>query len=64
MEGFDLRDYQDNEEIKDIFGKLISGRSGYKTVIEKRKDIKKCGNCEKVLEGDEKFCPECGDKQN
>ena len=60
MEGFDLRDYQDDEKTKDILGKLISGRAGYKTVVEKRKDIIRCVECEQVLEGCEKFCPECG----
>ena len=41
MEGFDLRDYQDDEKTKDIFGKLISGRAGYKTVVEN--DLKELG---------------------
>ena len=63
MDGFDLRKFQEDgeshEEVKEIFGKLLSGRAGYKTIIEKRKDIKKC-DCGKVLDGDEKFCPECG----
>ena len=65
MEGFDLSDYQDggdkHEEVKNIFGKLLSGRDGYETVLDKNKPIKKC-NCGKSLVREEKFCPECGEK--
>ena len=61
MEGADLRDYQDDEKIKNLFGKLISGKDNYETVIDKNKPQKKC-QCGKILEGCEKFCPECGDK--
>ncbi|MGC9309990.1 MAG: hypothetical protein ACP5D2_04835 [Candidatus Nanoarchaeia archaeon] len=67
MEGFDLRKFQEGGEehdaIKGMLGKLVSGRDGYETVIEKRKEVKKCASCGKVLDGDEKFCPECGEKQ-
>ena len=58
---FDLREYQDDEKVKNIFGKLISGREGYETVIDRNKPVKKCG-CGKILSGEEKFCPECGKK--
>ncbi len=61
MDGKDLRKYMDSEEVKDIFGKIISGRSGYNTILEKTKPIPKC-SCGKVLEGEEKFCPKCGEK--
>ena len=62
--GFDLRKFQedgeDHEKVKSIFGKILSGRDGYKTVIEKKaKKIERC-DCGWVLEGCEKFCPECG----
>jgi len=60
----DLRKYQDNADISEVFGKLVSGKSGYKTIIEKRKDIVKCMTCGLILEGEEKFCPECGTKVN
>jgi rRNA maturation endonuclease Nob1 len=56
----DLRKYQDNPDIAAVFGKLVSGKAGYKAVIEKRKDIIRCKSCGKILEGEEKFCPECG----
>ena len=55
-----LEEIQQNEEtIQDLFGKLVSGKPGYKAVIDKSKPIQKC-ECGKVLSGDEKFCPECG----
>lgn len=66
MEGIDLRKYQkegkEKEEIKDILGKILSGRSDYRTVLDDAKPQLKC-SCGYVLEGNEKFCPECGAKQ-
>jgi len=66
MEGFDLRKFQEEGEeqdkIKSILGKVLSGREGYKAIIETRKDIKRCSECNWMLEGGEKFCPECGEK--
>ena len=58
----DLREYQDDPNMSAIMGKLLSGKSGYKAVIEKRKEVLKCPQCSKILEGTEKFCPECGAK--
>ena len=59
----DLRGYQDPEKVQDAFSALVSGgKSGYKTVIERKKDLPKCSQCGKILEGEEKFCPECGNK--
>lgn len=61
----DLRKYQkDGEEkdkIKDILGQILSGRSGYQAVIDDDKPTPKC-ECGFSLEGNEKFCPECGKK--
>ena len=56
-----MRELQDSEEVHDLFSKVVSGgRPGYKTIIEKDKPTIKCGKCDKILSGDEKFCPECG----
>ncbi len=61
--GRDLRSLNDSPEVADAFSKLVSGgRSNYKTVIEKTKPTPRCDACGSVLEGKEKFCPECGKK--
>jgi len=58
----DLRKYQDDPKVAQLFGRLISGKAGYSTIIEKKKEPLKCKNCQQILEGSEKFCPECGTK--
>ena len=58
----DLREYQDSPDMASIIGKIVSGKSGYKAVIEKRKEVLKCPQCQSVITGEEKFCPECGNK--
>ena len=55
---------QNSDSISDLFGQLVSGKKGYKAVIEKAKAIPKCDKCLTVLEGSEKFCPECGNRVN
>lgn len=57
---------QNSEDISAIFGKLVSGRAGYKAVIEVSHPAPKCPNpnCGKILEGNEKFCPDCGTPTN
>ena len=66
MDGLDLRKFQedgpDHDKVKSILGKILSGKDGYETIIEKKKDIKRCNDCNWALEGGEKFCPECGKK--
>ncbi len=52
---------QDKDKIGDLFGKLVSGKSGYKAVIDNTAPVKKCA-CGYILSGEEKFCPECGAK--
>lgn len=59
----DLRNYMDDQATHDAFAKLISGwKAGYKTIIERRREPIRCKNCSLILEGEEKFCPECGTK--
>ena len=58
----DLRKYEDDEKVHEAFSVLVSGKKGYKAVIERKKEIPKCPDCSKILEGEEKFCPECGKK--
>jgi len=66
MDGLDLRKFQEegeeHEKVKNILGKILSGREGYSTIIEKKKEVKRCLKCNWALEGGEKFCPECGEK--
>jgi len=66
MEGFDLRRYQEEGDeqakIAKVMGKMLSGRSDYEAVIEKRSEkVKKCG-CGWPIEAGAKFCCECGTK--
>ena len=58
----DLREQMVNPDVHDAFAALISGKKGYKTVIERKVEPKKCSSCASILNGDEKFCPECGNK--
>ena len=57
-----LSKIQNSEEISDLFGRLVSGKPGYKATIDKNKPIQKCSSCNAALSGEEKFCPECGFK--
>jgi len=54
-----MNQLQASDSISDIFGQLVSGKKGYKAVIEKAKPIARC-QCGYIFEGSEKFCPECG----
>lgn len=59
----DLRKYQDSDSIQAIYSKIVSGgRSNYKAVIERKVEPPKCPKCNTLLEGNEKFCSECGHK--
>lgn len=59
----DLRKLQDDSKVADAFSKLVSGgKMGYKAVIEKKVEEKRCLGCHNKLEGIEKFCPNCGAK--
>ncbi len=57
-----MQEIQKNDEFADTFSKIVSGgRTGYRAVIEKI-IVVKCKSCGKILDGNEKFCPECGTK--
>lgn len=58
----DLRKMMNNPLVISAFGKLVSGKSGYTPIIEKKREPLVCKNCNLQLCGDEKFCPECGTK--
>lgn len=58
----DLRKYQDVSSVEEAFGKIVSGKAGYKPVIERRVDPIKCTNCGLIVEGTKNFCPQCGSK--
>ena len=58
----DLRKYQDPESIQDAFSKIVSGKVGYKAVIERKKIPPKCSKCGRGGDEDQKFCPQCGGK--
>ncbi len=59
----DLRKLQEDTKVADAFSRLVSGgKFGYKAVIEKKVEEIRCSKCRVKLEGNEKFCPECGEK--
>ena len=59
----DLRKLENDDKVADAFSKLVSGgKMGYRTVIEKKVVEKRCWGCHTKLEGNEKFCPNCGTK--
>lgn len=58
----DLRQFQEGNSIQDAFSKIVSGKAGYKAVIERKVEIPKCQACGTQLDPIEKFCHECGAK--
>ena len=60
--GRDLRDQMNSDAVAEAFGFLVSGKKGYKTVIERRVEPLRCSSCSIVLQDAVKFCPECGTK--
>ena len=53
---------QKSDDFANAFGKLVSGKSGYKAVIEKKPLVIKCKSCNTNLDINQKFCHECGTK--
>ncbi|MEM4259215.1 MAG: zinc ribbon domain-containing protein [Candidatus Pacearchaeota archaeon] len=58
----DLRKYQKPESIQEAYSKVVSGKSGYKAVIERKKLLPKCTKCGRGGDDGQKFCPQCGGK--
>jgi uncharacterized OB-fold protein len=58
----DLREFQNKDAIQDAFSKIVSGKKGYKAVIEQKVEPLKCQACGTQLDPIEKFCHECGAK--
>jgi rRNA maturation endonuclease Nob1 len=57
-----MQEIQSSDSFVDSFSRIISGRPGYKAVIEKKAVIIICTGCGKQLEEGIKFCPDCGTK--
>ena len=56
-----LQEMQKNDAFADLYGKLVSGKAGYKPVIEKKQEILMCKRCmTPLLVQEQKFCHECG----
>jgi len=58
----DLRKYQKGDVIADAYSKVVSGKSGYKAIIERKKIPPKCIKCGRGGDDGQKFCPQCGGK--
>jgi len=56
----DLRKLQSNAAVQDAYSLLVSGKKGYKAVIERRKIPPKCIKCGRGGDEGQKFCPQCG----
>lgn len=55
-----MNEIQSDSSFASAFGKLISGRPGYKPVIETKQVVIKCKGCGKIVDDSQKFCDECG----
>ena len=51
-----MNELQNDAGFQNALGKLVSGRSGYKPVIEKKYVPIKCKGCNTILDDSEKFC--------
>ncbi len=58
----DLRKYENPESIQEAYSKIVSGKVGYKAILERKKIPPKCTKCGRGGDIDQKFCPQCGGK--
>lgn len=54
-----MNEIQSDASFASALGKLMSGRPGYKPVIETKQVIIRC-KCGKIMDDNQKFCDECG----
>lgn len=57
-----MNEIQADASFAGALGKLLSGRPGYKPVIESKQVIIRCKTCGKIMDDSQKFCDECGAK--
>jgi rRNA maturation endonuclease Nob1 len=57
-----MNEIQRDESFASAFSQIVSGRPGYKAVIEKKAVVIICKGCGLKLEEGIKFCPQCGTK--
>ncbi len=55
-------DMQRSDQFIDVFSKIVSGKAGYKTVVQVKPITIKCNGCGIELHQTQKFCHECGTK--
>lgn len=60
--GIDLRKYQKPDAIADAYSRVVSGKIGYRAVIERKKILPKCIKCNRGGDDGQKFCSQCGGK--
>jgi hypothetical protein len=66
-QNLDLRKFQNPEtkegsKVADAFSYIVSGKKGYKAVIDRKKPAPKCIKCGRGGDPEQKFCPQCGGK--
>ena len=55
-------DLQRSDDFTNVFSKIVSGKTGYKTVVDVKPITSKCPACGINLDEKQKFCHECGAK--
>lgn len=57
-----MQEIQQDKSFSSALGKILSGKAGYKPVIETRRVEIRCKGCGIIVDENAKFCPECGRK--
>ena len=53
---------QRSDQFVNVFSKIVSGKPSYKTHIDVKPITSRCKSCNTILEEKQKFCHECGAK--